>query len=116
MSPESVANTHHISKESDIYSLGVLFLQVATQNPPMPNDNSTEVSEVQRWKEQLNQITKHPLLPLILRCFKFPVARPHIDHICAKIATTKDSPQNVVSSTLHHTEVNIIISPTLHHI
>ena len=105
MSPESISNKKLISKSSDVYSLGVLYLQVTTQNPPLP-DESAEVSETQRWKKQIDEITEHPLLPLILRCFKFSVARPDIDHICSKIANTKQSLQNVVSNTLQHIKVS----------
>ena len=106
MSPESIANRNLISKSSDVYSLGVVYLQVTTQNPPLP-DKSAEVSEIQRWKQQVDEITEHPLLPLILRCFKFSVARPDIDHICSKIADTKQSIQNVVSNALQHIKVSI---------
>ena len=97
MSPESIKDAHLVSKESDIYSLGVLCLQVATQSPPKPNNNP-ELLEVQRWKEQLDQITKTPLLPLILRCLKFPVSRPSINRFCTKITRVKENPQSVISN------------------
>ena len=103
-SPELVKNIHVYSKHSDIYSLGVLYLQVATQSPPMPN-NSTDLSEVQRWKSQLDQIMTNPLLPLILQCLSLVLARPSIDRVCAKIATAKESPQNIMSNTLYHIKV-----------
>ena len=105
MPPESIRNTSLVSKQSDIYSLGVLYLQVATQSPPMPNDN-TELSEVQRWKEQLDQITTNPLLPLILQCLGLIPARPSIDCVCTKIVTAKESPQSLMSNTLCHIKVS----------
>ena len=108
LSPESIANQNHISQPSDIYSLGVLYLQVTTQNPPLP-DESAEVSETQRWKKQIDDITEHPLRLLILRCFKFSLFRPDIDRICSKIAMTKQSLQNVVSNTPKHIKVIIYI-------
>ena len=95
MSSESINDRHLVSKESDIYSLGVLCLQVATQTPPMPNDNS-ELLEVQRWKQQLDQITKNPLLSLILQCLKFPVVRPNINRFCTKVAAAKENPKSIV--------------------
>ena len=104
MSPESIRNTNLVSKWSDIYSLGVLYLQVTTQSPPMPND-SAELSELQRWKEQLDQIKTNPLMPLILKCLGFTLARPSLDRVCAKIATAKESPQSVMSNTLYHIKV-----------
>ena len=102
--PELIKNRTLFTKQSDIYSLGVLYLQVATQSPPMPKE-STELSEVQRWKEQLDQITTNPLLPLILQCLGLTLARPSIDRVCAKIATAKESPQSVMSNALYHIKV-----------
>ena len=116
-SPELVKNISVYSRQSDIYSLGVLCLQVATQSPPMPND-SPELSEVQRWKEQLDQIKANPLLPLILQCLGLTLARPPIDRICTKIATAKDSPQSIMSNTLYHIKVrayHYIMSAVYHH-
>ena len=104
MSPESILNKNFISKQCDIYSSGVLYLQVATQNPPLPAD-SIEVSKVQRWKEQMDQITNNPLLPLIAQCLKFLIARPHIDGICAKIAAIKEDHQITVANTLYEIKV-----------
>ena len=103
-SPELIKNITIYSKQSDIYSLGVLYLQVATQSPPMPND-STELSEVQSWKEQLDQITTNPLRPLILQCLGLTLARPSIDRMCVKVARAKESPQSVMSNTLYHITV-----------
>jgi len=103
MSPESIRNTSLVSKQSDIYSLGLLYLQVATQSPPVLKDN-TKLSEV-RWKEQLYQITTNPLRPLILQCLGLIIARPSIDRVCTKIAAAKESPQNVMSNTLYHIKV-----------
>ena len=103
-SPELVNNIHHYSKQSDIYSLGVLYLQVATQTPPMLK-HSTDLSAVQCLKDQLDEITTNPLLPLILQCLGIIVARPSIGRVCAKIATVKDTPQSVLSNTLYHIQV-----------
>ena len=103
-SPELVKNIHIYPKQSDIYSLGVLYLQVATQAPPMPKD-STELSVVQRFKDQLDEIITNPLFPLILQCLGIILARPSIDRVCAKIATAKETPQSVLSNTLYHIKV-----------
>ena len=113
-SPELIKNITIHSKQSDIYSLGVLYLQVATQSPPMPKE-STELSEVQRWKEQLDQITTNPLLPLILQCLGLIPARPSIDRVCAKIATAKESPQSVMSNALYHIKVILYLYFTHHY-
>ena len=114
MSPESSRNTFLVSKQSDIYSLGVLYLQVTTQSPPMPND-SVELSELQRWRNQLDKITTNPLLPLILQCLGLALARPSIDRVCAKIATAKESPQSIMSNTLSHIKVRAFIKSHYHY-
>ena len=108
MSPESIASKKVISKQSDIYSLGVLCLQVATQNPPLPDD-SYEAPDIQRWKEQMDQIIKNPLLSLIAKCFKLSIARPCADNVCTKIAAIKEGPKIAVSSTLYQTKVCMYI-------
>ena len=104
MSSESIKNTHLVSKHLDIYSLGVLYLQVSTQSRPMPK-HSTELSEVQRWKQQLDQISTNPLLPMILSCFNIALARPTIDRVCIRISAAKESPQSVMSNTLYQIKV-----------
>jgi len=104
MSPELMKNYATCSKPSDIYSLGVLFLQTVTQHPPTPSED-TELTEVQRHKHQLEEIITNPLLPVILQCLNILPARPSIDHLCDRINTAKQSPQNVMSGTLHHIKV-----------
>ena len=104
MSPESISSSKVISKQSDIYSFGVLCLHVTTQNPPLPED-IFEVSEVQSSKKQMDQINKNLLLPLIAKCFKSPIARPHIDNVCTKLAAIKEGPQVAVSSNPYQTMV-----------
>ena len=113
MSPESIANKNVISEQSDIYSLGVLCLQVATQNPPLPDDRY-EVSDIQRWKAQMDQIIKNPLLSLIAKCFKIPIARPCADIVCTKIAAIKEGPQIVVSGTSYQTKVCMYVLASGH--
>ena len=108
---ELVKNIHLFSKQSDIYSLGVLYLQLATQTPSMPKDN-TELSAVKCFKDQLDEITTNPLLPLILQCLGITVAGPSIGRVCAKIATAKETPQSVLSNTLYHIKVKYYYGTT----
>ena len=103
-SPELIKNITIYAKQSDIYSLGVLCLQVSTQSPPIPKDDS-ELSEIQRWKEQLDEITTNPMYLLILKCLGMTIARPSIDRVCAKLLAAKESPQSVISDTLYHIKV-----------
>ena len=113
LSPESITNRKVISKQSDIYSLGVLCLQVSTQSSPVPN-NTIEVSETQRWKKQMDQIIKNPLFPLIARCLKVAISRPHVDNFCTKIVSIKAKLQTVVSNTLYQVEVCKYLSASYH--
>ena len=116
MSPELINNHAICSRPSDIYSLGVLFLQVATQNTPSPTEG-IELSEIQRHKHQLDEITTNPLLPVILQCLNILPVRPSIDHLCDRINTAKQSPQNLMSDTLHHVKVRscyVVCSVLLH--
>ena len=104
MSPEAIKNTLVWSRPSDIYSLGILFLQVATQTPPAPIEDG-ELTEVQRYKPQLDDIIGNPLLPVIIQCLSILLARPSIGQLCSRINIAKHSPQNVMSGALHHVKV-----------
>jgi len=99
-SAEAIKSTTLCSKPSDIYSLGVLFLQVATQTTPSPRVGD-DLTEIQRYKPQLDDITGNPLLPVIIRCLNIIPARPSIDQLCTRINTAKLSPQNIISGTLN---------------
>ena len=104
ISPEAKKNTALYSRLSDIYSLGILFLQVATQSPPTPIEDGA-LTEVQQYKPQLDEITNNPLLPVIIQCLNIIPARPSIDQLCSHINIAKHSPQNVMSGAVHHVKV-----------
>ena len=104
MSPEAKKNTTLCSRPSDVYSLGTLFLQVATQTPTAPIEDD-KLTEVQRYKPQLDNITGNPLLPVIIQCLNILLARPSIGQLCSRINNAKHSPQNVMSGALHHVKV-----------
>ena len=106
ISPEAAKNTTLCSKPSDIYSLGVLFLQVATQSAPTPSEDVT-LSDVQKHKLQLDEIAGSPLLPVIIQCLNILPARPSIDRLCDRINTAEQSPQNVISAAVQQVEVNL---------
>ena len=105
ISPETAKNTTLCSKPSDIYSLGVLFLQVATQSPPTPSEDVT-LSDIQKHKLQLDEIAGNPLLPVIIRCLSILLARPSIDRLRDHINTARQSPQNVISAAVQQIKVN----------
>jgi len=99
--PEAVENKSHYSEQSDVYSLGVLFLQVASQNIPEPTDK-TELSKLTKRKEELAHIGNHPLVSLIFKCLtNIRIVRPSVAQVLEQIATAKESPQSVISYSLH---------------
>ena len=99
--PEAIKDKSYCDEWSDVYSLGVLFLQIATQDIPKPTD-VTELSKLNQRKEELAGIRNHPLESLIHRCLtNLIIGRPSIDQVLKQIAGAKDSPQNVISRSVH---------------
>lgn len=98
--PEAIEDKSRYTQRSDIYSLGVLQLQVAMQKTPSPTE-LTELSKLTKRKEELSDIKHHPLVPIILQCLStIQLARPSIEKLCEAVAAAKESPQNVMSTSL----------------
>jgi len=98
--PEAIKDKSHYTQQSDIYSLGVLLLQVAVQRVPSLTEQ-TELSKLAKRKEELSGIKHHPLVSIILRCLStIQLARPSIDKLCEAVAAAKESPQNVMSTSI----------------
>ena len=92
LSPEAIEDKSHCSEQSDIYSLGVLFLQVATQNIPETSDQ-TELSKLTKRRKELADTKNHPLFSLVHKCItNLKVVRPSITQVLETIASGKDSP------------------------
>ena len=101
LSPEAVEDKSHCDEQSDVYSLGVLFLQVATQSIPEPTDQ-TELSKLTKRREELANIKNHPLLVLIFKCItNLRAVRPSISQVLEQISSAKESPQSVISSSMY---------------
>ena len=99
--PEASEDKSHCSEQSDVYSLGVLFLQVASQNIPEPTDK-TELSKLTKRREELAGIGNHPLVSLIFKCLtNIRVIRPFVAQMVKQIVAAKESPQSVLSYSLH---------------
>ena len=99
--PEAIKDKSLYNEQSDVYSLGVLFLQVATQNIPQPTDK-TELSKISKRKEELAEIKHHPLLSIIYKCItNIRITRPSVTQVSEQIATAKESPQSVLSHSLY---------------
>ena len=98
LSPEAVKNRSLCTEHSDVYSLGVLFLQVAIQKLPASTDN-TELSKLSKRKEELSFAKHHPLLTTILQCLStIRLARPSVNRIYKALEAAKKTPQSVISS------------------
>ena len=101
LSPEAIADKSHCNEQSDIYSLGVLFLQVATQNIPESTDK-TEFSKLSNRRKEMASIKNNPLLPIIHRCLiNLRLGRPSVTQVLEQLATSMKSPQNVLSYSLY---------------
>ena len=72
MSPEAMQGQSHYKEKLDIFSLGVLMLEVATQQPPRVRlVGIGTVKEIVRRREDLSKLEEnHPLKPLILSCLE----------------------------------------------
>ena len=81
MSPEAMPELSHYNEKLDMFSLGVLMLEVATQQSPRVRLVGIGITpELQRRSEDLSKLDEdHPLQPLILSCLKDnPKERPDI--------------------------------------
>ena len=89
MPPEALSPNPHYNEKVDIFSFGVLMLEIATQQGPQPGlVGIGTVSERERRKEDLDYLPEgHPLKQLILRCFESdPHDRPCIEELCKQLA------------------------------
>lgn len=99
VAPEIFHNKTAPFKESNIFTLGVLFLQVVTKHPPQPRTSDLET------QHDFAEVPNHPLLPLIRQCLE--MNRPLITHVCNeldRLNEQKDSPQRMAYKLLYTTE------------
>ena len=90
MSPEAMQELSHYNEKLDMFSLGVVMLEVATQQPPRVSMVGIGVTpELQRRRGDLSKLDEdHPLQPLILSCLKDnPKERPDIVTVHTQLLT-----------------------------
>ena len=108
MAPEALLVNPVYSDKLDVFSTGVLAIQVMTLRFPTPSDSKRMVSypasptgfievpvpERERRKDDLDRITgTHPLLPIALRCIKDrDRERPSAAQLCQSLAALKEAP------------------------
>jgi serine/threonine protein kinase len=110
MSPEALADPPTYTSKLDVFSCGVLFVQLITRKWPNPgprmhtvqvgNDPRfpsgralVEVPELERRKEHLDLISPtHPLLEVALDCLKDKEGqRPTAEQLCSRLIALKES-------------------------
>ena len=95
MPPEALVDKPHFTDKGDIFSLGVLMLQVATQDPPSCGLVIVKgQAEVERRAADLSRLpANHPLRPLILQCLQDdPAKRPSCSEVLSHLLFDKGIP------------------------
>lgn len=92
MPPEAFRFPPSYSDQIDIFSFGVITLQVLTRQLPQPS--ASKVSEIERRKSDISLVeVEHILLPLMLSCLKdTDILRPPAAQLCRKLKQLQDSP------------------------
>ena len=111
MSPEALGEPPAYTRKLDIFSSGVLHVQLITRKFPDPgprmktvqvedsrfedSEVHVKVSEVERRKAHIDLIDPaHPLLRIALDCLKDKEGqRPTAEQLCSRLAALKESPR-----------------------
>lgn len=91
MPPEAFKHPPSYSNLLDIFSFGVLSLQIITREFPQPS--ASRVSEIERRESNFSSVEMdHVLLPIIKSCLKDrDILRPPAQHLCRKLNHLRDS-------------------------
>ena len=90
MPPEALQDTARYNEKIDTFSVGVLMLEVATQQSPQASlVGIGTTSELKRREKDLAKLLEdHPMRPLILNCLKDnPKERPDMGTLMKKLQT-----------------------------
>jgi serine/threonine protein kinase len=92
MPPEVFRFPPSYSENIDIFSFGVITLQVITRHFPHPK--ASKVSEIERRKSDISTVDlEHILLPFTLSCLKdTDILRPPAAQLCRKLKQLQESP------------------------
>ena len=109
MSPEALIEPPIYSEKLDVFSSGVVAIQIITRKFPNPASNVTRrngpntsshisvalVPEIDRRKDHINSIDpKHPMLPVVLRCLSDDEQdRQSARELCRQLVTLKKAPE-----------------------
>ena len=119
MSPEALAEPPAYTTKLDMFSCGVLFVQLITRKFPDPGPRTRTVElndprhpsrrllevvpELERRRDHLNSISPtHPLLQVALECLKDKEElRPTAEQLCSRLIVLKESPPTRTASSRH---------------
>ena len=109
MSPEALIEPPTYSEKLDVFSSGVVAIQIITRKFPKPAPNVTRhkdpstssgfsvalVPEIERRKDHINSIDpKHPMLPIALGCLSDSEQnRPSARRLCCQLVSLKRAPE-----------------------
>ena len=102
MPPEALRDGARYDEKIDIFSLGVVMTEIATQHPPsVVVMNIGVVKEIEKRQSDLSKIPKdHPLKPIILQCLQDnPVDRPNSASVFKELKKTCPVSQRKYHST-----------------
>ena len=126
MPPETLLNATGYSNKIDVFSTGVLMVQIITRQFPDPKDPHRKVQdsnykatilipvpELERRKDDLCSVyMTHPLRPIALDCLKDEdTERPTAANLCQKLAQLKSTPEYTDSQSQYCQQV-IALPPT----
>ena len=104
--PEVFQNKTMPSTQSNVFTLGVLFLQVITRHPPQPRTGDSSYLKREYGFAEIS--THHPLKPLIQQCLQSDeINRPLTTQVCdelAQLLKQEDSPQRMAYKLLYTDE------------
>ena len=104
MPPECLVDRPHFTDKGDVFSLGVVMLQVFTQEPPSVGLGGIGVQkEVERRSADLARLpADHPMIPLILQCLQDdPAKRPSCSDVVRVLQPEAVSCLNIVQLYIH---------------
>ena len=125
MPPETLLPEPIYSNKIDVFSTGVLIVQIVTRRFPKPGDAHraerdakqrkvlVPIPELERRKDDLRGVfMTHPLRPIALYCLKDEEGdRPTAADLCQLLVRLKATPEYATSSSEHHQQV-IALPPT----
>ena len=108
MSPEALVEPPVYGESLDVFSSGVVAVQIITRKFPNPAPSMMRcddpksptgfsvalIPEIERRKDHINSIhVEHPMLPVALRCLSDKEQdRPPAQELCCQLATLKEAP------------------------